>query len=185
MRSLSLSITIIPAIAILLDTVLYVFLLRHTNQKKIFRQIVVTTILFAFVFNEAWEILQMPLFKGGVYDWQHILFCVLATVADVIMLLIIYFGFALIYKNAFWVKNLKTNRIIFLLLTGGAGAVLAEIRQLSIGTWSYTDAMPLIPVVHVGLSPVLQFMILPILVYRLSFKIVAKKNESIRWQSKP
>jgi hypothetical protein len=37
----------------------------------------------------------------------------------------------------------------------------------------------------VGLSPVLQFMILPILVYRLSFKIVAKKNESIRWQSKP
>jgi hypothetical protein len=48
MRSLSLSITIIPAIAILLDTVLYVFLLRHINQKKMFRQIVVTTILFAF-----------------------------------------------------------------------------------------------------------------------------------------
>ncbi len=185
MRSLSLSITIIPAIAILLDTVLYVFLLRHTNQKKMFRQIVVTTILFAFFFNLAWEMLQMPLFKGDVYDWQHILFCVLATVADVIMVLIIYFGFALTYKNAFWVKNLKTNRIILLLLTGGAGAVLAEIRQLSIGTWSYGDAMPLIPVVHVGLSPVLQFMILPILVYRLSFKIVAKKNKSIRWQSEP
>ena len=176
MRSLSLSITIIPAIAILLDTVLYVFLLRNTNQKKMFRQIVVTTVLFAFFFNVAWEMLQMPLFKGGVYDWQHILFCVLATVADVIMVLIIYFGFALTYKNVFWVKNLKTNRIILLLLTGGAGAVLAEVWQLSIGTWSYAGAMPLIPVVHVGLSPVLQFMILPILIYRLSFKMVVKKD---------
>jgi hypothetical protein len=118
----------------------------------------------------------MPLFKGGVYDWQHILFCVLATVADVIMVLIIYFGFALTCKNAFWVKNLKTNRIILLLLTGGAGAVLAEIRHLSIGTWSYADAMPLIPLVLVGLSPVLQFMVLPILIYRLSFKMVVEKR---------
>jgi hypothetical protein len=176
MRSLSLSITIIPAIAILLDTVLYVFLLRHTNQKKMFRQIVVTTILFAFFFNVAWEMLQMPLFKGGVYDWQHILFCVLATVADVIMVLLIYLGFALIYKNAIWVNKLNTKRIILLILIGGTGAVLAEVWQLSIGTWSYADAMPLIPVVHVGLSPVLQFMVLPILIYRLSFKMVVKKD---------
>ena len=183
MRSLSLSITIIPGIAILLDAVLYVFLLRHTNQKKMFRQIVVTTILFAFFFNVAWEILQMSLFKGGVYDWQHILFCVLATVADVIMVLLIYLGFALIYKNTIWVNKLNTKRIILLILIGGAGAVLAEIRHLAIGTWSYADAMPLIPVLHVGLSPVLQFMVLPILIYILSFKIVAKKNESIKWQS--
>ena len=185
MRSLSLSITIIPGIAVLLDILLYIFLLRYTNQKKMFNRFVITTILLAFFFNVAWEILQIPLFKGGVYEWQHILFCVLASVADIIMVLLIYFGFALIYKNALWVKKLKTNRIILLLLTGGAGAVLAEIRHLSIGTWSYADAMPLIPVVGVGLSPVLQFIILPILIYRLSFKIVVKKIKSIRWQSKP
>jgi hypothetical protein len=117
----------------------------------------------------------MPLFKGGDYEWQHIMFCVLASLADVIMVLLIYFGFALIYKNALWVKDLNTKRIILLILTGGAGAVLAEVWQLSIGTWSYTSAMPLIPVVNVGLSPVLQFMILPIFIYRLSFRMVAKK----------
>ena len=179
MPPLSLSITIIPTIAILLDTLLYVFLLRHTNQRKIFNRFVITTIPFAFFFNVAWEILQIPLFKGGVYEWHHILFCALASVADVIMVLLIYYGFALIYKNALWVKNLKTNRIILLVLTGGAGAVLAEIRQVSIGTWSYASAMPLIPIVNVGLSPVIQFMILPILIYRLSFKMLAKKLESI------
>lgn len=176
MHSLSISIAIIPAIAILVDAALYVVLLRHTTEKKIFSRFVITTILWAFLFNVAWEILQIPLFKGGVYEWQHILFCVLASVADIIMVLIIYFGFALIYKNALWVKNLKTNRIILLILIGGAGAILAEIRHLSIGTWSYDAAMPLIPIVNVGLSPVLQFMILPILIYWLSFKMMVEKR---------
>ena len=176
MRSLSLSITIIPGIAILLDILLYVFLLRRTTEKKLFRRFVITTIFFAFLFNAAWEILQIPLYKEGVYTWQHILFCVLASVADVVMVLLIYFGFAWIYKDAIWIKNLNTKRVILIILTGGIGAVLAEIRHLSIGTWSYTSAMPLMPVVHVGLSPVLQFMILPILIYTLSFKMIVKKN---------
>ncbi|MEO6136116.1 MAG: hypothetical protein ABIP35_13250 [Ginsengibacter sp.] len=141
-----------------------------------FNRFVITTIFLAFVFNVAWEILQIPLFKGGVYEWQHILFCVLASVADVLTVLLIYFGFALIYKNALWVKSVHTTRIILLILTGGAGAVLAEVWHLSIGTWSYAGTMPLIPIVNVGLSPVLQFMILPILIYRLSFKMLAKNG---------
>ena len=180
MPAFSLSIAIIPGIAVMLDILLYVYLLRHSTEKKIFNRFVITTILLAFLLNVAWEILQIPLFKGGVYEWQHILFCVLASVADVIMVLLIYFGFAFIYKNALWVNKLKAKRLILLILTGFAGAVLTEVWQLSIGTWSYSSAMPLIPVVDVGLSPVLQFMILPILIYRLSFKMVARKMESIR-----
>ncbi|MEO5991648.1 MAG: hypothetical protein ABIP68_08435, partial [Ferruginibacter sp.] len=98
-------------------------------------------------------------------------FCIFASVADVIMVLLIYFGFALIFKNTFWADTLNSKRIVLLIFTGGAGAVLAEVYHLSIGTWSYASSMPIIPVVDVGLSPVLQFMILPILIYRLSFKI--------------
>ena len=176
MPAFSLSIATIPAIAILLDTLLYAFLLRHTNQKKMFYRFVITTILLAFFFNVSWEILQIPLFKGGVYEWQHILFCVLASIADIIMALLIYFGFAWIYKDVLWIKNLSIKRIIFLILTGGAGAVLAEVWHLAIGAWSYADAMPMIPIVDVGLSPVLQFMILPILIYKLSFKMLLKNS---------
>ena len=175
MRSLSISITIIPGIAILLDILLYVILLRRTTEKKLFMRFVVTTILFAFLFNAVWEILQIPLYKEGVYTLQHILFCVLASVADVIMVLLIYFGFGIIFKNAFWINNSNIKRIILLMLIGGVGAVLAEIRHLSIGTWSYAESMPLIPDVHVGLLPVLQFMILPILIYRLSLNLVFRK----------
>jgi hypothetical protein len=45
-----------------------------------------------------------------------------------------FFGFAMIYKNALWIQNLNLSRIIFLILTGGIGAIQAETRHLSIGT---------------------------------------------------
>ena len=96
----------------------------------------------AFLLNAIWEILQISLCEGGVYLWIHILFCILASVADAIMVLLIYFAFALVYKNALWIKNLNLGRVFLLIVAGAAGAVLAETRHLSIGTWSYADSMP-------------------------------------------
>lgn len=172
MQSLSFSIVIIPLIAISLSILLYVVLLRKTTQKKIFKRYVLTIILAAFLLNAVWEILQIPLYVEGVYSWSHILFCLLASVADAIMVLLIYFGFGMIYKNALWIQNLNLSRIVFLVMVGGIGAVFAETRHLSMGTWSYAESMPIISVVNVGLSPVLQFMILPLLIYVVAVKTV-------------
>jgi hypothetical protein len=172
MQGLSFSTVVIPVIAISLDILLYAILLHKVAKKRIFKQYVFTLILAAFLLNAAWEVLQIPLYVGGMYSWSHILFCLLASLADAIMVVLIYFGFAIIYKNAFWIQSLNLSRVIFLIMTGGIGAVLAETRHLSIGTWSYAETMPLIPVVAVGLSPVLQFMILPLLIYIISFKMV-------------
>lgn len=172
MQYLSFSNIIIPVIAISIDILLYGVVLQKTTQKKIFKQYVLTLIVLAFLFNVLWEILQIPLFKGGTYSWSHIVFCVLASVADVIMVLLVYFGFALIYKNSLWIQNLNLIRIGFLILTGGIGAILAEAWYLSNPTWTYADTMPVIPILNAGLSPVLQFMILPLLVYILSFMMV-------------
>jgi hypothetical protein len=172
MQGLSFSTVVIPVIAISLDILLYAILLHKVAKKRIFKQYVFTLILAAFLLNAVWEVLQIPLYVGGMYSWSHILFCLLASLADAIMVVLIYFGFAIIYKNAFWIQSLNLSRVIFLIMTGGIGAVLAETRHLSIGTWSYAETMPLIPVVAVGLSPVLQFMILPLLIYIISFKMV-------------
>ncbi len=38
---------------------------------------------------------------------EHIAFCALASVADVLMVLLLYFGLALLYKNPFWVQDFK------------------------------------------------------------------------------
>lgn len=113
----------------------------------------------------------MPLYKDASYTIQHITFCALASVEDAIMVLLIYLCFALIYKNPLWVQNLTLPRILLLMLVGTIGAIVAEMRHVSAGNWAYGKSMPLLPIVDVGLSPVLQFMLLPTLIYYWSYKM--------------
>ena len=116
----------------------------------------------------------MPLYKGSFYSIEQMAFCALASVADAIMVLLLYFGVALIFKNPLWVQRFKWQHIAIVILIGGAGAVLAEMRHLSLGSWAYADSMPIIPIVNVGMSPVLQFIVLPLLIYFLSFVLLKK-----------
>ena len=161
---------LVPLIVFTIVCILYFILLKKATNKNAFKKYIFITIVFAFLLNLAWELIQIPLYKNPVYDIDHIAFCTLASLADVLMVLLLYFGLALIFKDLFWIQFLKLHRIVIVVLTGGAGAVLSEMRHLSLGSWGYNDSMPLIPVVNVGMSPVLQFMMLPLLVYFLSFK---------------
>ncbi len=88
------------------------------------------------------------------------------------MVLLLYFVFAIIYKQPFWIKHLNLQRTLVLVFIGRTGAILAEIINLSQGNLAYTPSMPLIPFVNAGLSPVLQFMVLPVLIYYVSFLLL-------------
>jgi signal transduction histidine kinase len=160
---------LIPVIASILVIIFYYILLKKTTNKAVFNHFIFTVIILSFFLNFAWELIQSPLYKGHSYNTAHIALCALASLADAIMILLLYFSLALIYKNPFWVRNLKLDRIITLILIGGIGAILVEIRHLLVGNWAYAPSMPIIPFVNAGLSPVLQFMILPVIVYSLSF----------------
>ncbi len=125
--------------------------------------------------NFVWEITQMPLYQGYAFDAKHIAFCGLASVADAIMVLLLYLAFATLYKQPFWIKHINIQRSLMLIVIGGIGAILAELRHLSQGNWGYASSMPILPFVNVGLSPVLQFMLIPVLSNYLSFYFL-KKN---------
>lgn len=161
-----------PLIALILVSLLYVFSVKKVTHKKAFNRLVLKIMVLAFLLNFAWELAQMPLYDNTSFAINHVAFCSLGSVADVLMVLLLYFGFAFIFINPLWVHPLKWQRIIMVVVTGGIGAVLSEMRHLSLGNWAYSDLMPLIPILNVGISPVLQFMILPILVYILSFYLV-------------
>ena len=176
MNKLNPLIFITPFIALCLVVFLYFILSKKTENKILFKHYVVIIFALAFIFNFVWEVLQMPLYMGGSLNIAHVAFCALASVADAIMVLLIYFCFALIYKNPLWFQNLTLPRILLLMFTGAIGAILAEIRHLSAGNWSYNTSMPILPIVDVGLSPVLQFMLLPPLIYYLSYRM--KKDRS-------
>lgn len=165
---------LVPVIVLMLVSAIYFYLLKKTTDRKLFNKFIFTMVILALLLNFAWELIQVPLYKNPAYDTRHIAFCALASLADVLMVLLLYFGLGLIFKEPFWIQDLKSTRVLLLVLIGGVGAVLSEIRHLSLGSWGYDNSMPLIPVVNVGIAPVLQFMILPILIYFASYKCLKK-----------
>ena len=174
MDNLTLDALLPPMIALGLTVILYGYLAKKAVAKATFKRFMLLVSVTAFLLNLAWEMLQVPLYQGGTYNLEHFLFCVVVSVADVIMILLIYLGLALVYKSPLWVYNFKWQRIIAVILIGALGAALAEIKHTSEGTWSYADSMPVIPIINVGLSPVLQFTVLPVLVFYTGYYFLNK-----------
>lgn len=160
-----------PVIALITIVLLYIYFLRKASDKPLFRRFVGVVAGLSFLLNYAWELGHCPLYTICTYDRSHFIFLALASLADGIMAGLLYFGFALIYRNGLWVLPLTTSRVFWLILVGGAGAVVSEIVHLSVGNWTYTDRMPTIPGIGVGLTPVLQFTFLPVLIYSLSMRL--------------
>ena len=178
MNNLKPVIFLIPVIALFLTGILYFYFLKKATNRNIFKRLVFTITIIALLLNLIWELVQMPLYKGSSYSIEQIAFCTLASVADALMVLLLYFGVAFIFRSPLWIQHLKWQQISIVILIGGTGAVLAEMRHLSSGSWAYDNSMPIIPFVNVGISPVLQFMILPLLIYFLSFYRLKNAGEN-------
>ncbi|MDA1169465.1 MAG: hypothetical protein O3A36_03950, partial [bacterium] len=70
-------------------------------------------------------------------------------------------------KNDFnWIASLNKKDIITLAAIGLCIAVGIEWRALLFERWAYTDVMPIIPYLKVGLTPMLQMiLLLPLSMY--------------------
>ena len=171
MNNFNFSTVLVPVIVLILVALLFFYFLNKVENKTFFKRFIFIMLVMAFLLNFAWEVAQVPLYKGASFNKEHITFCALASVADAIMVLLLYFSFGLINNNPLWVQRLTLLRILILMLAGGLGAVAVEIKYLSSGTWAYDTSMPLIPIAKVGLLPVLQFMLLPACIYYFSYKM--------------
>lgn len=169
---------IMPVTALMLVAIMYVCVLKNVAHKKVFKRLILVIAVLAFLLNFVWEVLQLPLYKDAAYDLQHIAFCALASVVDALMVLLLYLCFALINKKTFWAQDMGFRQVFILMLIGGIGAIIAEIAYTSAGNWAYADSMPMLQLVNVGLSPVLQFLFLPALIFYVSFLLLKKVSKN-------
>ena len=176
MEALSLGIFIIPTIALTVVVLLYFHFAKQVRDKKKYRNYIIKVAVIAFSVNFIWEVLQGPLYEGFEYDWQHISFCALASIADMLMVLILFFGFALVYRNLYWVMNWDFEIIVPLVLVGSVGAIFGEICHLERDDWGYAEPMPIIPLVEIGISPLLQFALLPFIIFLISKRFTPETN---------
>ena len=124
-------------------------------------------VVFSLLLHFIWEFIQAPTYAemAEMEHWQGIKLCTSATIGDV--------GFAL---SAFWLASFTAQsrswfikpKVLHLLIYLGTGIALTigfEYYYTNISLrWSYSDLMPLVPPFGTGLSPLLQWIIIPVLV---------------------
>lgn len=121
----------------------------------------------------------MPFYKNMKWDLQSTLFCFFASIGDVFMILIIFFSVAYLVKNKKWILMFNFKNILFTVFAGLLLSLIVEYMALSLSLWSYTKLMPKIYIsnIPVGIVPLLQMIILPFLVFKLTNLTI---NKSIK-----
>ena len=145
-------------------------------MKKIKEVVKLHLIIFclAFLLNILWEYLHEPLY---ITTMVHDLFGFLyMAAADGLLVLLIYWIVCLQARTFFWIAELK-KYLVLIIVSGTFLSFFIEIKNMYFtSVWSYTAAMPLIPVLHIGVSPVLQMVVTPVLVFALAQRFYTSKS---------
>ena len=104
----------------------------------------------------------MPLYKNMPFDeLSSWLACLRASLGDGLIILIIWGVGAAFYRSVFWFRYVSVGRVALLLVAGALVAVSIELHALALDRWAYSSSMTIVPVAGVGLSPLLQLILLP------------------------
>lgn len=126
-------------------------------------------VLFALLLNFPWEFLQVPLFEQmpNAPHWEAIKTCSRATLGDAAIMLAVYWAVAATRGNRNWITKPDTANVLLFTTLGVLTTAIIERLAMAgfwIGSWTYSAAMPVVPGIGVGLSPLLQWLVLPPLV---------------------
>ena len=122
----------------------------------------------SFLLHLIWENAQAPLYAGYTSFSQHFWICFKATATgDMLFMLVIYAVLTLTHEDLFWIakRGSYTHTMTWILpvIIGGLLATNVELWAVYVDhRWVY-GAMPLIPIVNIGWTPVLQMMVVPVI----------------------
>ena len=143
----------------------------------------VDLLVLSFLGHFSWEILQAPLFASleATDHFVGIAICLKATIGDLAIALAAFWCAAFVGKGRDWVAKTGTLAPAVFFAIGLLATVGLEYFNTEMtGRWAYDGSMPLLPVLGTGLSPILQWVFVPmfVLLYmrRLTPKIVGQRH---------
>lgn len=122
--------------------------------------------VFALLLNFPWEVLQAPLFEGmsAAPHSAVISACLQATLGDAVIVLLAHASVVVATRRRRWVLAPSRREVAGFVAVRVAITAMIEwlaTRGHWAQTWAYSSEMPLIPGVGVGLSPLLQWVVVP------------------------
>ena len=133
------------------------------------------------VLNYIWEIAQAVLYVGMVSFETIAWHCFVAALGDGIILLTIHAAGWLMFGKSGWFVHPRVAAIVFMLGFGLAVALAVEWAAVHwLHRWAYTAQMPLIPGLGIGVTPVLQMLVLPAAIFKIANKWCGGKYANAR-----
>lgn len=125
--------------------------------------------IFAWLLNYPWEFLQAPLFAGmaSAPYWEAVKTCSRAALGDAVLMTVAYWTVAAFARNRRWIAAPSAGQIVLLLavtVSIATGIEWLALRGLWFQRWAYAAQMPLVPGLGIGLVPLLQWLLLPLLI---------------------
>ncbi len=134
-------------------------------ELRTFHRFTVWVFFFGFLLNVAYELSHSVFYthftEPGYTYGELVRMLFRSAIADGFIVWINLYAVTL-FRDGDWRWDWPWSRreVMFVLAVSAAIQSLAEIVALRTGAWAYNSAMPLIPLLHVGLTPVLQMPLL-------------------------
>jgi hypothetical protein len=119
---------------------------------------------FSFLLHFVWEIWQVPFFAGmpSTSHWSGVAVCSRATLGDAAMAVVAFWGGALPRRSRYWFVGPRGWEVLIYLAIGLTLTVVFEsLATGPLARWSYGPEMPRLPIFGTGLSPALQWVLIP------------------------
>jgi hypothetical protein len=148
------------------------------NENRARWRTLVFVYIVAVLLNYAWELAQVPLYVGlERYNATVFWHCFVASLGDGIMVMIIFAAGWITLQRWDWFQWAGVAGYLLMLVAGLILAVLVEWLGVHIlGRWQYTDNMPTLPWLHIGLVPIAQMVILPPVIFRTAALWLSRKR---------
>ena len=135
----------------------------------------IPVVVLSFCLHFVWEFLQVPTYAGmsELDHWEGVKVCTSATVGDVGFALSAFWITSMLSKTRYWLVTPTSWQLGFFIFIGLALTVAFEYYYTSVSLrWTYSNLMPLVPPFGTGLSPLVQWIVIPLLVVSLAGRIV-------------
>lgn len=131
--------------------------------------------ILSFALHFVWEFLQVPAYEGmaTLPHWEGIKTCTAATAGDVGLALLAFWTTAAAFRSRRWIMHPRPPQLALFVATGVVLTVGLEFYYIEVtGRWVYSELMPRIPPFGTGLTPLLQWLVIPLLVASLSGRVL-------------
>jgi len=126
----------------------------------------ITFFFFAFLIFGMWEWVQTPFFTDitdeiNIIVWYR-LHC---TIGDIMILGISIIIWSFFKRDNEWFFSPRKKDYLAVTLLGTSYTAYSEILNVVVReSWGYSELMPMIPGTHIGIVPIIQWLLLPSLI---------------------